>query len=80
MWGTCKRRHGGGASRVCEFTKYMNIVEFLDPVSPRVSRLSDKYIRPYFFPGLDHTKPNRGQSERLVKKYQMFNVKITTAE
>ena len=74
VWGTCKARHGGIPSKVCEFGRFMNIVEYLDAPNPMVTRLVRQNSIPFNFPGPDKTKPNRDVSDRDVKIYRMFNL------
>eukprot|EP01032_Pedospumella_encystans_P017394 gene17394-19818_t len=39
VWGHCKARHGGVPSMVCEFVRFMGVVEYLDAPSSTVTRL-----------------------------------------
>jgi hypothetical protein len=74
-WGTTKLRHGGGSSLVCEFVRFMTVVQYLDTPAPRVSRLVYRNSDPYNFPGPDHTPPTRDRMDPEVKAYGMFNPK-----
>mmetsp|Transcript_17997 Transcript_17997/g.30263 ORF Transcript_17997/g.30263 Transcript_17997/m.30263 type:complete len:256 (+) Transcript_17997:130-897(+) len=76
MWGHCRQRHGGVASKVCEYARFLQVVEYLDPPHPLVTRLVKRNVQPYNFPGPDTKhKPNRERVELEVKRYRMFNPK-----
>jgi len=73
VWGQCKARHGGIPSMVCEFVRFMGVVEYLDAPSSIVSRLVCRNQFPYNFPGPDRPKPQREAVDKEVKIFHMFN-------
>lgn len=60
---------------VCEFARFMTVVEYLDAPSPLVSRLVVRNHEPYMFPGPDKSKPLRERVQKEVKIFRMFNLK-----
>ncbi|KAJ1430678.1 hypothetical protein B484DRAFT_430501 [Ochromonadaceae sp. CCMP2298] len=72
-WGHCRARHGGVPSKVCEFVRYLSIVEYLDPPHPTTSRNLVGYVQPHNFPLPDNQPPNRNRTGKFVKKFRMFH-------
>lgn len=58
---------------VCEFVRFMGVVEYLDAPSSTVTRLVSRNNFPYNFPGPDRTKPQRESVDKEIKILHMFN-------
>jgi hypothetical protein len=71
-WGHCKRRHGGGASTVCDYAMAMNILEFLDAPHPMPARLSDRYVAPFFYTKRDPAPPKKERSSHTFRINRIF--------
>lgn len=68
VWGFCKRRRGGGESRLCEYAKFIKIEKYLDAPSPMPHRLPKKFVEPYYFPSPDYQDPSRMRTQSVVKR------------
>ena len=73
VWGFCKRRRGGGLSRICEYVKFMKIEKYLDTPQPIPLRSPKKYVEPYYFPSPEHQALTRLNNDEFVKRYGMLN-------
>eukprot|EP00597_Dinobryon_sp_UTEXLB2267_P002335 CAMPEP_0170072614 /NCGR_PEP_ID=MMETSP0019_2-20121128/10221_1 /TAXON_ID=98059 /ORGANISM="Dinobryon sp., Strain UTEXLB2267" /LENGTH=235 /DNA_ID=CAMNT_0010281699 /DNA_START=1399 /DNA_END=2103 /DNA_ORIENTATION=+ len=67
-WGKCLRRLGGGSSTIYEHVRFIKIEEFLDPPASVPTRLSERYIEPFFFNLRDRNHvPNRQRADRSIR-------------
>jgi hypothetical protein len=58
-WGEVKRRHGGGGAAEYENVKFVQVIKFLDPVSPHSAAKVEIKRPPNFFGLVDSTVPPR---------------------
>lgn len=68
VWGFCKRRRGGGESRLCEYAKFIKIEKYLDAPSPMPHRLPKKFVEPFYFPSPDYQDPTRMRTLSVIKR------------